>query len=134
MAAYQIHHGLEDVYPPKEADLVPIVFLSRELKNAEKNYWPPDLEFSGSIWGCKKLQHWIEQAPRVYVFTDHKPLEGICKPQSLTNPPATVKVATARANARHLEWAMWLSQFSNLSIVYKKGMEMVVPDALSRLR
>lgn len=40
----------------------PILFFSRLLTIAEKNYWPIQLEIAGFIWVIKKLGHLVESS------------------------------------------------------------------------
>jgi hypothetical protein len=42
---------------PTKDDIQPIMFLSRLLTPAEKNYWPTELETAGLIWVIKKVRH-----------------------------------------------------------------------------
>lgn len=57
---------------PTPKDLGPIMFLSRLLTPAEKNYWPTELETAGLVWTVKKVRHLIESSRQeVRVQTDH---------------------------------------------------------------
>jgi hypothetical protein len=60
----------------------PVMFLSRELKPAEKNYWPTELEAGALVWAVKKLIHIVEGS-KVIAYTDHKASEAIVKMTSL---------------------------------------------------
>ena len=41
--------------PPPRNRIKPIMFLSRRLTQAEKNYWPTELEVSCMVWVIKKI-------------------------------------------------------------------------------
>ena len=47
----------------------PVMFLSRELKEAEKNYWPTELEAGALIWAISKLNY-IVQGSKVILSTN----------------------------------------------------------------
>lgn len=38
----------------------PILFFSKLLASAEKNYWPTELEIASFVWVMKKVRHIIE--------------------------------------------------------------------------
>lgn len=40
----------------------PILFLSKLLMIAEKNYWPTKLEIAGFVWVIKKLKYLVESS------------------------------------------------------------------------
>jgi hypothetical protein len=106
----------------------PVMFLSRELKPAEKSYWPTELEAGALVWAVKKLVHIVEGS-KVIAYTDHKASEAIVKITSLhTSSPG-------KSNLRLANWALLLSQYwHNLDVVYVKGIHNIMADALSRLR
>ncbi len=45
---------------PSRSSLQPILFLSRLLTLAEKNYWPTELEIAGFVWVIRKIRHVVE--------------------------------------------------------------------------
>ena len=47
---------------PSNASVKPILFLSRLLIVAEKNYWPTELEIAGFVWVVKKVRYLIESS------------------------------------------------------------------------
>ena len=51
----------------------PIAYLSRILNDAEKQYWPTEMEVLGFVWTLAKWRHWIDgtHAPPATLFTDH---------------------------------------------------------------
>ncbi len=103
------------------------MFLSRELKPAEKNYWPTELEAGGLIWAIHKLSY-IIQGSKVTVYTDHKASEAIVKMTTLhTTSPGHANLCLAN-------WSLLLSQYwHNLDVIYVRGIENVMADALSHL-
>ena len=49
-----------------------IMFLSRTLNKAEKNYWLMKLEIICLVWALKKIRHLVEISKHdVIVYTDH---------------------------------------------------------------
>lgn len=50
----------------------PILFLSRLLTAAEKNYWPTKLEIAGFVWVIKKLRHLAKlSCQNIIIQTDY---------------------------------------------------------------
>src|SRR5205085_5222875 len=71
---------------------------------------------------------YIEQMHATF-FTDHKPNVDIATMNGLNTS------STARARFRLQTWAIFVSQYRDrLTVVYRKGGDMEVPDALSRMR
>jgi hypothetical protein len=68
------------------ADIEPILFLSKHLNKAEQNYWPTELEIAGLVWTVKKIRRLIESScsPTV-IFTDHSATPSIVKQTILTS-------------------------------------------------
>ncbi len=69
-------HTTEDVLHeakwPYSTSMQPILFLSRLLTAAEKNYWPTELEIGGFVWVIKKLRHLVESfRASIIIQTDH---------------------------------------------------------------
>lgn len=127
-----VYHVKEDMvgdpskYPPKSA-IQPIMFLSRTLTEAEKKYWPTELEIAGLVWTIKKIRHLVESSERpVIVYTDHGASLGIAKQSTLTT------TCTDKLNLRHVRASEYLQRFL-LDIRHKPGVSHFVPDALSRL-
>lgn len=106
----------------------PIMFLSKLLNEAEKNYWPTELEVAGIVWVVKKIRHMIESSsvPPVVIYTDHSAAVPISRQTTLTTS------STDKLNLRLVRASQYLSSF-NLAIRHKTGKSNVVPDALSRL-
>ncbi|KAJ5185456.1 hypothetical protein N7472_010296 [Penicillium cf. griseofulvum] len=58
--------------PPPRTAVKPILFLSRLLSPAEKNYWPTELEVACLVWAVRKTRHLIEDCQSaVVIYTDH---------------------------------------------------------------
>ena len=106
-----------------------IMFLSRCLNGAEKNYLPIELEVAGIVWVVRKIRHMIEstEVPPVIVYTDHSAAVPISRQTTLTT------FSSDKLNLRLVRASQYLSGF-NLFIRHKAGKANVVPDALSRLQ
>lgn len=106
----------------------PILYLSKMLNSAERNYWPTELEIAGLVWVIMKVRHLVEDCDRVILVTDHQAALDIFKQISLkTSSPD-------RANLRLVRASLYLSQFiGKLTMKYKPGVEHKNADALSRL-
>ena len=99
-------NGLGAVLQQREdGALYPIAFASRSLKPSEKNYSVPELEWRPYILGT--------------------PFDVETDKQSLT------WLKTATAPSRLVRWALLLSEF-DMTIIYRKGANNPVADALSR--
>lgn len=96
----------------------PVVYNSMILKGAELNYPVHKKELLAIIRALKKWHADLSGIPFV-VFTDHRTLENFHKQKDLSR--------------RQARWMEFLSQF-DLRIVYIKGEENTVADALSRLQ
>ena len=130
--AAMIYHLKQDRVPDikdrvARTDVQPIMFLSRCLNDAERNYWPTELEVAGIVWVVKKIRHMIESnRKRVTVYTDHSAAVPISKQTSLNT------TSTDKLNLRLVRASQYLSSF-NLELRHKAGKSNTVPDALSRL-
>ena len=107
----------------------PIMFLSRCLNGAEKNYWPTELEVAGIVWVVRKIRHMIEasECPPTIIYTDHSAAVPISRQTSLTTS------STDKLNLRLVRASQYLSGF-NIAVRHKSGKSNIVPDALSRLQ
>ena len=113
---------------PSRTAIEPIMYLSRMLTSAEKNYWPTELEIAGFVWTIKKVRHLVESSRQpVIVQTDHSAILDIMKQSSITSTSSTL-----RLNVRLIRASQFLRQF-RLDVRHKPGKEHIVPDALSRL-
>ena len=96
----------------------PVAFASRALIHAEKQYAQIEKELLAIVYGTERFHQYTYGRP-VTVESDHKPLEVIHqKPLSA-------------APRRLQKMIMRLHQY-DLTIVYKKGSEMLLADTLSR--
>lgn len=58
----------------------PILFLSKTLSTAERNYWPTELEVAGLVYTYKRIRRLIESCRKpVIVLTDHSTTTAIVK-------------------------------------------------------
>ncbi|CAB4015329.1 Hypothetical predicted protein, partial [Paramuricea clavata] len=96
----------------------PVAFASRALTHAEKQYAQIEKELLAIVYGTERFHQYTYGQP-VTVESDHKPLEVIHqKPLS--------------AAPRRLQKMMMRLHQYDLTIVYKKGTEMLLADTLSR--
>lgn len=98
----------------------PILFISRTLTPAEKNYSATELECLAVYWSFSKLSHYIDGCKGLTVVTDHHALQWLWN----------VKQAT---NSRLHRWAMLLAPFkSKIKVVHRAGTAHSNVDPLSR--
>ena len=63
----------------------PVVFISRSLNNAKRNYYMADLEMLAIIFALTEWRHYLLNTSHpMEILTDHKNLEFFCKPQDLS--------------------------------------------------
>ncbi|GBL78306.1 Sphingomyelin phosphodiesterase [Araneus ventricosus] len=103
-------------------ELRPIFFASKTLSRAERNYAQVHKEALAIIFGIKKFNKFL-QGQKFTIETDSKPL--------LTLFGHNKSVPTM-VNARMQRWAIILSNYDYI-VKYKKGTELLLADALSRL-
>ena len=123
-----VYHRSNDTDTRRTA-VQPIMFLSRNINTAERNYWPTELEVAGIVWVVKKVRHMIdsmEKSPTI-IYTDHSAAIPISRQTSLMTS------STDKLNLRLVRASQYLSSF-NLAIRHKSGASNVVPDALLRLQ
>jgi hypothetical protein len=128
-----LFHLKEDYKVPKDLSKIaaiavqPILFLSKLLSPAEKNYHPTELEVACLVYTCRRLRVMFHSSKRpIIVLTDHSATRGVCSQVTLVTSDAN------RANMRLYHASQYLSQF-NLDIHHIPGKTNIVPDALSRL-
>ncbi|SLM36754.1 reverse partial [Lasallia pustulata] len=105
----------------------PVMFLSKLLNDAERNYWPTELEVAALVWTLRKTRHLVESYTKpAIVFTDHSATTSIAKQ---TTPSSS---STDKVNLRLVRASQYVSTF-DLDIRFRPGKQHIVPDALSRL-
>ena len=105
----------------------PILFLSKLLNDAEKQYWPTELEVTGLVWTIRKIRHMVESTDHpTIVYTDHAATLGIVKQTNLNT------VSVEKLNLRLVRASEYLQRF-RLDVRYKPRRSHFMPDALSRL-
>ncbi len=97
----------------------PVLFVSRVLRPAEKNYSATELECLGVVWSLHKLEHYVDGA-QIKIFTDHSALKWIW------NLKSTV-------NSRLFRWSLILNPLQHkVTIVHRPGRLHNNVDPLSR--
>lgn len=102
----------------QEIDTVekPIAYISRKLSDRESNYSTSERELLSVIYAVEEFRPYVEGS-HFKVITDHSALQWLYK--------------TKDPHGRLARWAMRLQSF-DYEIIYKKGKDNIVPDALSR--
>ena len=109
------------LYQKQGGKMIVIVYGSRSLTKAEKNYYlhSGKLEFLALKWAvCEHFRDYLYHAPDFIVYTDNNPL--------------TYVPTTAKLNATAHRWVSELADFS-FTIKYRPGHANKDTDALSRL-
>ena len=99
-----------------EGALKPVCYISRNLKDPEKNYSVTEQECLAVVWSCEKFRPFIE-CTKFTVVTDHKALTWLT---TMKDP-----------KGRLARWALRMQGF-NYEIGYRPGALNHVPDMLSR--
>jgi transposase InsO family protein len=94
----------------------PVVFYSKKFNSAQKNYSTTERECLAVVWAVEKFRPYVEGRP-FDVITDHASLKQM---NSFKNQ-----------NSRLFKMSMRLQGY-DYNIVPRKGVDNVVPDALSR--
>jgi hypothetical protein len=102
----------------RDDHLHPIAYFSKKFTSAQQNYSTVEKELLGLVLA---LQHYevylcVTTEP-IMVYTDHNPLVFLEKMR--------------HKNQRLLRWALFVQSF-NLKVQHIKGVDNIVPDALSR--
>jgi hypothetical protein len=100
----------------------PIMYVSRTLSTAEKNYSQIEREALAIVYGVKYFHKYVAGRP-FSIITDHKPLLG------LLNPSRPISHMTS---VRLQKWCLALGGY-NFKLQYKPGKLHSNVDALSRL-
>ena len=100
----------------------PIMFSSRTLNSAERNYSQVEKEGLGVIFGVKQFHKYLF-GRKFTIFTDHKPLIGLFRMD---------KTTSNMAPSRLIRWSLQLGAYM-YQIKYSPGKDLGNADALSRL-
>lgn len=104
-----------------------ILFLNKELKVVEKNYWSTELKVTDLVWVVWQVRHMIESIKFfIIVYTDHFATVSIARQISL------MFINVNKLNLRLIRVSQYLSMFE-LNIRYKSDIRNIVLDILSRL-
>lgn len=95
----------------------PVAYASKMLNKAEKNYPTIEKELLAMVWGVRHFRPYL-YGRKFVVYTDHRPLVYLF---SLTDP-----------SSRLTKFRLALEEY-NFDVIYKKGSENVIADALSRI-
>lgn len=95
---------------------LPIHFISRALNKAEVNYSTTEKECLAVVWAVQQFRPYI-YGKHFKIKTDHRPLTWLF---SVKNP-----------GSRLIRWRLRLEEYQ-YEIIYKKGVDNVVADELSR--
>ena len=95
----------------------PIAFASKALNKAEANYSTIEKELLALVWAIRHFRPYL-YGRKFDVYTDHRPLVYLF---TLTDP-----------SSRLTKFRLALEEY-NFEVMYKKGSENVVADALSRI-
>lgn len=100
----------------------PVIYISRVLSNAEKNYSNIEREALAVTWAVLRLKHFLIGRPFT-IQSDHKPLEYIFKGNTAIPSGTSTRIA---------KWVIELMPY-NYTIKYVQGSKIPHADALSRL-
>ena len=97
----------------------PVLFISRTLKPAERNYAATELECLAVVWGLKKLSHYLDGS-QVTLVTDHNALKWIWDIKETVNQ-------------RLFRWSLLLNPLKDkVTIIHRPGRLNNNVDPLSR--
>jgi hypothetical protein len=96
----------------------PVAYASKSLTKAQTNYPQIEKEMLAICFGCDRFHQYI-YGKSVVVESDHKPLEPIFKKQ-INQVPARLQLMLLK-----------LSKY-DLTVTWKPGKQLVIPDHLSR--
>ena len=86
----------------------PVLFISRTLRHAEKNYAATELECLAVVWALKKLAHYVDGS-QLTLITDHSALKWIWSVKETVNQ-------------RLFHWSLLLNPLKDkVNIVHRPG-------------
>ncbi|PFH62963.1 hypothetical protein XA68_10714 [Ophiocordyceps unilateralis] len=107
-----------------DGSMRPVVFLSKTLSPAERNYWATELETAALIWALHKLSQYLDHA-QLTVVTDHTAIRDTFQGLGSGRP---------KGNYRLTNWKLQLDKWRDrITIKYREGSKHLNADALSRL-
>lgn len=96
----------------------PVAYASRTLNDAETKYSAIEKELLAVIWAVKYFRPYL-YGTKFQIYTDHRPLAWL---YSLKEP-----------NSKLTRWRLRLQEY-DFEIIYKKGSQNTIADALSRIK
>ena len=96
----------------------PVTYASKAMNDTQCRYAQIEKELLAVVFGCKRFHQYVYGKP-VVIESDHKPLEAIFK-KPLSQAPS------------RLQKMLLQLQAYDITLVYNKGSEMYIADALSR--
>lgn len=113
---------------PLRSEVEPLLFLSRLLTPAKRNYWPTELEIARFVWIVKKKKPMIESTrTKIIIQTDHSSILDIMQQSSIISTPSTMKMNVWLVRIFEFLWEF------QLTVCHKPGKEHMVLDVLNRL-
>ena len=106
----------------KDGEELPVVFASRTLNKAERNYTQTEKEALALVFALKRFHHYL-WGHKFTLITDHKPLLGLFNPD---------KPIPEMASGRIQRWSLMLQAYS-FELYHRSGKSLGTADALSRL-
>ena len=101
-------------------DSKPVMFASRALTGSERNYQNLERECLGTIWGMEKF-HYFLYGKEFTLETDQKPLVSIYRKHMVEISPRIQRLVVRSF------------PYQPFDVQYRKGMEIPLADALSRV-
>lgn len=95
----------------------PISYFSKKFTKCQQNYSTIEKEALALLLALQHFEVYLNSGDRIVVHTDHNPLIFLSR--------------MSNSNQRLMRWALILQEY-DLDIRYKKGVENMVADALSR--
>ena len=102
--------------PNYNDDWKPVAFISKKLSGAERNYPTQERELLAILFACKTWRCFVEGSS-YEVYTDHRPLQFYN--------------SSNKVSPRLVRWMQDLEMYQP-TLIYKKGVDNVIPDLLSR--